>query len=47
MNIWPDVEEKLLRSYVAQLDLDSVLSRRPYESVLRRFQRYVMAHADG
>jgi len=42
---WPDVEEKLLRSYVAQLDFDRVLSRRPCESVLRRFQRYVMAHA--
>jgi integrase/recombinase XerD len=42
---WPDVEEKLLRAYVAQLDFDRVLSRRPCESVLRRFQRYVMAHA--
>ena len=46
MKIWPDTEQKLLRSYVAQLDLaDSVRARRPYESVLRRFQKYVVTHA--
>jgi integrase/recombinase XerD len=45
---WPDDKEQLLRSYVAQLDLaDSVFSRRPYESVFRRFQRYIVKHADG
>ena len=45
MNIWPDTEEKLLRCYVAELHLEDALSRRPYESVLRRFQRCVMAQA--
>lgn len=48
MKIWPDTEQQLLRSYVAQLDLaETVRSRRPYESVLRRFQKYVVAHAPG
>lgn len=48
MKTWPDAKEKLLRSYVAQLDLaDTVFSRRPYESVLRRFQRYIVKHAQG
>jgi len=45
VNIWPDTEEKLLRCYVAELHLEDALSRRPYESVLRRFQRCVMAQA--
>lgn len=48
MKTWPDAGEELLRSYVARLDLaDSVLSRRPYESVLRRFQRFVSIHEKG
>ena len=41
---WPDREQALLRRYVAELDLDreGPHSGKPYESVLRRFQRFVM-----
>ena len=41
---WPDREQALLRRYVAELDLDREGPRagKPYESVLRRFQMFVM-----
>ncbi len=41
MNEWPDDEQTLLRRYVRGLGFQDVLSRRPYESVLRRFQHFV------
>lgn len=41
---WPDREQALLRRYVAELELDREGPRagKPYESVLRRFQIFVM-----
>ena len=41
---WPDREQALLRRYVAELELDQEGRRagKPYESVLRRFQMFVM-----
>ena len=41
---WPDRELALLRRYVAELELDREGPRagKPYESVLRRFQMFVM-----
>jgi hypothetical protein len=41
---WPDREQALLRRYVAELDLDRErpCAGKPYESVLRRFQTFVM-----
>jgi len=41
MNGWPDQEQTLLHRYVRGLRLQDVWSRRPYESILRRFQRFV------
>jgi hypothetical protein len=44
---WPDREQALLRQYVAELELDreGPHAGRPYESVLRRFQMFVMEHS--
>jgi len=39
---WPDRELALLQRYVADLDLTGVHAGKPYESVLRRFQRFAM-----
>ena len=42
---WPDRELALLRRYVANLDLTGARAGKPYESVLRRFQTFVMRRA--
>jgi len=41
---WPNREQALLRRYVAELDLDreGPHAGKPYESVLRRFQAFVV-----
>ena len=39
---WPDRELALLRRYVADLDLTGARAGKPYESVLRRFQTFLM-----
>jgi len=45
---WPPaVAERLLRRYVAELDMQDARSRRPYASVLRQFHRRVSAQGDG
>lgn len=44
MITWPDTGFGLLKRYVDQLDLRP-RSRRPRASILRRFQKFVMAHA--
>jgi site-specific recombinase XerD len=45
---WPDREQALLRRYVAELELNQESPRagKPYESVLRRFQMFVMERSD-
>ena len=45
MIAWPDSSFNLLKHYVAQLGLRGPRSCRPRASILRRFQRFVMAHA--
>lgn len=42
---WPDASFALLRQYVDQLDYRGPRSRRPCASVLRRFQRFVVARS--
>ena len=42
---WPDASFALLKHYVDQLDYCGPRSRRPCASVLRRFQRFVMARS--
>jgi integrase/recombinase XerD len=44
MIVWPDLSCTLLIQYVDQLGYRDSLSRRPCASVLRRFQRFVMAN---
>jgi integrase len=44
---WPDPDERLLQRYVDQLGYKDPHSRRPCSSVLRSFQQFVVAHAEG
>lgn len=45
MTAWPDASFALLKRYVDQLDYRGPRSRRPCASVLRRFQKFVMARS--
>ncbi len=47
MTMWLAAAERLLRQYVAGLDLQDVHSRRPYASVLRQFSCRVSAEEEG